>query len=119
MQCLTHNRSKFPCGPWVSSVVSSLFELSEICEIGIKCVYLIDCAGFHNLSNAMGPPAADLTQDGEDKNRGPDGANLFIYHLPQNYTESHLEELFRPYGTILSTHVYRDRNTNQSRGFGA
>ena len=101
----------------MSFVVSGLLQLSEICESNIKCVFFLDSVGFQHLPGAFGLPAADHTQK-DEKNYGPHGANLFIYHLPQDYTESHLEELFRPYGTILSSQVYIDRNTNQSKCFG-
>lgn len=49
---------------------------------------------------------------------GPTGANLFVYHLPISMTEEDLFTLFCKYGMVLSTKVYRDRLTNQSRGFG-
>jgi RNA recognition motif-containing protein len=33
---------------------------------------------------------------------GPEGANLFVFHLPSDVTESRLQALFRPYGNVIS-----------------
>ena len=49
---------------------------------------------------------------------GPEGANLFVYHLPHEMTDSDLTTLFVPYGTILSAKVYVDKQTGESKGFG-
>lgn len=49
---------------------------------------------------------------------GPMGANVFVYHIPSSVDDEMLRELFLPFGTILSTKVYIDTVTQQSRGFG-
>jgi hypothetical protein len=49
---------------------------------------------------------------------GPTGANVFIFHLPQSFTEDDLRGLFQPYGTIISCRLFLDRVTGRSKCFG-
>jgi CUG-BP- and ETR3-like factor len=51
-------------------------------------------------------------------NKGPDGANLFIFHIPNHYTNLDMFHLFMPYGNLLSVRIMVERETGRSRGFG-
>lgn len=49
---------------------------------------------------------------------GPEGANLFIYHLPASVDDDDLCQLFSPFGEIVSAKVIVNKRTDESKGFG-
>lgn len=65
-----------------------------------------------------GMPASGAAVQKPQPSRGPDGANLFIYHLPPYFTDPDLLSLFSPFGRVMSATVNRDLRTGESKGFG-
>jgi len=46
------------------------------------------------------------------------GKKLYVGNLSYNTSNSDLEKMFEPYGTVQSVQVIMDRDTGRSKGFG-
>lgn len=50
--------------------------------------------------------------------KGPDGANLFVFHIPNDFSNQEMYDLFSRYGNVLSARIMVEPETGRSRGFG-
>eukprot|EP00573_Skeletonema_grethae_P007835 CAMPEP_0201698094 /NCGR_PEP_ID=MMETSP0578-20130828/17081_1 /ASSEMBLY_ACC=CAM_ASM_000663 /TAXON_ID=267565 /ORGANISM="Skeletonema grethea, Strain CCMP 1804" /LENGTH=456 /DNA_ID=CAMNT_0048184525 /DNA_START=275 /DNA_END=1645 /DNA_ORIENTATION=+ len=50
--------------------------------------------------------------------RGPEGANLFVFHIPNTMTNQDLYSLFSQHGNVLSATIKTEAKTGRGRGFG-
>jgi len=83
---------------------------------------------YNNLASAYTNPYAmygaaplmvpQLPEGPQKQVSGPPGANLFIYHLPQEWRDPDLLQTFAPYGNVISVKVFIDKNTLASKCFG-
>merc|ERR1712151_1152621 len=70
-------------------------------------------SSYYHSSTTPGPPIQTTAC-----NKGPDGANLFIFHIPNHFTNLDMYHLFCNYGTLLSVRIMVEKDTGRSRGFG-
>ena len=90
------------------SPTSALAAVNELQGQGIQVSSSIVSQGSYQLLLSQAQMARQAEQD---------PTNLYIANLPHSVKESDLEQMFSPYGQVISTRILRDSN-QMSRGVG-
>ncbi|PFH31944.1 RNA recognition motif-containing protein [Besnoitia besnoiti] len=72
-----------------------------------------------HMGGAGGAGAAGMNAGGANGGNaeGPPGANIFVFHVPNEWTYYDLMQNFGGFGNVVSARVATDRTTGRNRGF--
>lgn len=75
-------------------------------------------AGAASSSSSAAGPLAIAAAAANAGSVGPMGANIFVFHIPINWTDEDFNAHFSPFGQIVSAKIHVDPVTKASKGFG-
>lgn len=97
------------------------FDNRESAQTAIKNMNGFEIEGKRlkvELKKAKGEVDFGSAGSNSEKQHGPAGCNLFIYHCPNSWGDDDIKSAFNAYGKIVSATIMKDKATGASKGYG-
>nr|PIM00946.1 RNA recognition motif-containing protein [Toxoplasma gondii COUG] len=84
-------------------------HLPPLASLGLGQAAMFSGVGLHGSLGSGG--------GGGSETAGPPGANVFVFHIPNEWTKADLVQTFSGFGNIVSCHIAVDKASHRNRGF--